>query len=81
MDIKEQIRKFIKDNLLLGFDDFDLEDDTSLLEEAVVDSTGVLELVYFVEDTFGFKVPDGDVVPDNFDSVNNLAGFIERMRS
>ena len=81
MDIKQQIREFIKETLLLGADDIDLKDDVSLLEEGVVDSTGVLELVYFVEDTFGFKVPDSDVVPDNFDSVNSLAGYVERMRS
>ena len=79
MDVKEQIRRYIAENMLLDADGFTLGDDESLLEEGVVDSTGVLELVVFVEETFGFKVPDDEVVPDNFDSINNLSAFIQRM--
>jgi len=78
MNIKEQIREFIIDALLLDADESELEDDVSLLDEGVVDSTGVMELAAFVEDSFGVRVDDGEVVPENFDSVNNLVRFVER---
>jgi acyl carrier protein len=76
MNIKEQIRQYIAQNFLFSNNGFELGDDVSFLDEGVVDSTGVLELVMFVEDTFGVEVDDEDIVPDNFDSVNNLAVYI-----
>lgn len=55
-----------------------MDDDESFLEAGVVDSLGVVELVSFVEETYNIEVPDDDIVPDNFDSVDNLAGYISR---
>lgn len=81
MDSKKQIREFLAENFLFSSNGFQLDDDASFLEEEVVDSTGIMELVLFVEDTFGVTVDDGEIVPDNFDSVNQLAAYLERKRA
>ncbi len=78
MDIKAQIRRYVAQNFLFSDNGFELSDDASFLEEGIVDSTGVLELVLFVEDTYNIEVDDDEIVPDNFDSVGSLAAFIER---
>ena len=78
MDTKAEIRHYIAQNLMFTDNGFELSDDTSFLDEGIVDSTGVLELVLFVEDTFNIEVDDEEIVPDNFDSVASLAAFIER---
>ncbi len=80
MDIKEQIRQYLAQNFLFSNNGLDLKDDASFLEEGIVDSTGVLEMVMFVEETFNIEVNDDEIVPDNFDSVNALAAFIARKR-
>jgi len=58
-----------------------LRDDSSFLESGVIDSTGVLELVTYLENKFGFKIADEELVPENLDSINNVLRFIERKRS
>lgn len=78
MDVKEQIRKYIAENFLFSSNGFNLDDDESFLEAGVVDSLGVVELVSFVEEKYKISVPDDDIVPDNFDSVDNLAAYIAR---
>jgi len=80
MDIKEQIRQYLAENFLFSDNGFNLSDDDSFLEEEVVDSTGVMELVLFVEDNFGVSVADEEIIPDNFDSVNQLAAYIQRKK-
>jgi acyl carrier protein len=81
MDTKTIIRHFIADNLLFSSNGFHLADDVSFLEEGVVDSLGVMELVVFVEEEFGVRVADEDVTPEHFDSVNQLAAYVERKRA
>jgi acyl carrier protein len=76
MTISTQIRQYIVDNFLVSNGDF--TDDDSFLEQGIVDSTGVLELVMFVEETFEFAVPDEDIVPENFDSVAQLAAYVRQ---
>jgi len=78
MTVKEQIRTFIAENFLFSSNGFDLSDDASFLDEGVVDSTGTLELVMFVEETFGIEVGDNEIEPENFDSVNKLAVYVAR---
>jgi acyl carrier protein len=78
MDVKDQIKKYIAENFLFSSNGFTLDDDESFLEAGVVDSLGVVELVSFVEENFHVQVPDDDIVPDNFDSVDNLAAYISR---
>jgi acyl carrier protein len=77
MTIQEQIRSYIAANMLFSDNGYPYDDSTSFLEEGIVDSTGVLELILFVEETFGIKVPDQDITPDNFDSVARLADYIQ----
>ncbi|OQX83602.1 MAG: acyl carrier protein [Candidatus Latescibacteria bacterium 4484_7] len=80
MDSKELIRNFIRENFLFDSDDAKIDEEDSFLENGIVDSTGILELVSFVEDEFGIEVKDEELVPDNFDSIAKLAGFIERKK-
>ena len=78
MDIETEVRGFIAKNLLYSGDGFKYGDDVSFLEEGIVDSIGVMELVAFVEEKFNIQVKDQDVTPDNFDSVNRLAKYIRQ---
>jgi acyl carrier protein len=76
-ELRKQLREFITQHFLLG-GDAGLADDASFLEGGIVDSTGVLELVTHIESTYGFKVADDELVPDNLDSVNSLVEFVQR---
>ena len=75
--IDQQIRTFIDDNFLFGAGSDDLSDDASLVENGVIDSTGVMELVTFLEGSFEVKIADDELVPRNLDSINNLVRFVE----
>jgi acyl carrier protein len=79
MDIKQQVRAFITSNFYVA-DPSTLADDASLLDQGIIDSTGVLEIIMFLEDTFGFKVADSEMVPENLDSIENIASFVARRR-
>lgn len=81
MDVKSEIRKFIIENFLYGQDDDSLHDEVSFLGTGIIDSTGVLELVSFVQETYGIRVTDDELIPDNFDSLSKLESFIVRKRS
>jgi acyl carrier protein len=59
----------------------DLGDDSSFLERNLLDSTGVLELVAFIEESYGFKVGDDEIIPDNLDSVSLVAAYIARKQA
>jgi acyl carrier protein len=76
MEIEPQIRDYVARNLLFSDNGFGYGDDASFLQEGIVDSVGVLELVLFVEETFGVEVNDQEIIPDNFDSVDKLANYI-----
>ena len=77
MDRQQEIRAYIVENFLLGQDN-GVRDDESLLGAGIVDSTGVLELVGFLEKTFRIELQDEDLVPENLDSIRNLASFVDR---
>ncbi len=74
-DIVPTLRQYIQTNFLFG-KEITFSDDDSFLELGIVDSTGVLELVLFVESRFQITVADEELVPENFDSINRLARFI-----
>ena len=76
MQLKSEIRHFIIENYLYGQDGNDFADDVSFLENGLIDSTGVLELVSFVQEKYGISVADEELIPDNFDSIQNLSAFI-----
>jgi len=81
MSIETQIKDYIARNLLFSDNGFPYSDEVSFLEEGIVDSIGVMELVAFVEENFSVKVDDLDVTPENFDSVNRMAAYIRRKSS
>ena len=70
----QAVRQFIAEVFFV--DTF--RDDASFLEEGIIDSTGMLELVMFIESTYGIKIADNELVPENLDSLNNIAAFLER---
>lgn len=76
--IRNDLRRFIVENLLFSDKEYPFEDDASFLKNGVVDSTGVMELVAYVEKKFGVSVDPKEIVPDNFDSIKNLTGYIRR---
>ena len=78
MDSKKLIRDFVVENALLGATDADLNDDDSFLEKGIIDSTGILELVSFVEEQFEIEVKDEELIPENFDSICTLSEYIAR---
>jgi acyl carrier protein len=69
------LRKFIVHNFLFDQDN-GFSDDESFLAQGIIDSTGVLELVSFLEQQFGITVDDEELVPENLDSINNLSRFL-----
>jgi acyl carrier protein len=79
-DTKQEIRKFVVDHFLFG-EDNDLANDASLLEQGVIDSTGVLELVSHIESRYGCKVKDEELTPENLDSISRIADYLQRKRS
>jgi acyl carrier protein len=74
--VETSIRRFVLEAFLFTEDESQLSNSASFLEEGIVDSTGVLELVMFVEETFGITVKDEEVMPENFDSVERLARYV-----
>ncbi len=74
--VEKQIRTYIAQNILFTGNDYPYADDISFLDQGIVDSMNVLELVNFVEERYGLKVDDRDIVPDNFDSVARLAAYV-----
>ena len=75
-DITREIRNFILENYLFTDDDTALDNTTSFLETGLLDSTGMMELVMFIEETFDLSVADDELLPENLDSVNNAIAFI-----
>lgn len=79
--IEAQIRQYINDSILFSDDTIQYTDTDSLLAEGIVDSVGVMDLVLFVEQAFSVSVDDRDITPDNFDSIERLAGYIRGKQS
>jgi acyl carrier protein len=79
MEIKKQVRAFVTSNFYVA-DPAALEDGASLLNGGIVDSTGMLEVISFIEDTFGVTVEDSEMLPDNLDSIERIANFIARKK-
>ena len=77
--VRARIRGYILENLLFTDDPSQLPDDASLLDRGIIDSTGVLEIVLFLEEEFGIKVKDSDMLPENFDTVDRMVQFVVRL--
>ena len=76
--ITTQVKTFIVDNFLFGQGGDKITDDASLMDNGIVDSTGVLELVAFLEETWSIEVEDEELVPENLDTVGNITRFIQK---
>ena len=76
----QALQEFIKESFLFG-QEITFTDDDSFLEMGIIDSTGVLELVMFLESNFGISVADDELVPENLDSINNIVRFVDVKRS
>ncbi len=81
IEIEPRIRAYILENLLFSSDGSDLPNDASLLDRGIIDSTGVLEIVLFLESEFGIAIKASEMLPENFDSVNNMVRFVQRLRT
>lgn len=75
-NVKQQVRQFILDNFMMGGAQ-EIADDASFIDQHIIDSTGFLELIAFVEDTFEFRITDDEMVPENLDSLNNIERFVQ----
>ena len=74
--IKDKVRNFIVENFLFGDDSQPLDPDMSLIDNDLVDSTGILELVSFLEQRFGIAVADVEIVPANLDTIGRIAAYV-----
>jgi acyl carrier protein len=75
---QEELRRFIVENFLYGDQKIILKDEDSFSDRGIIDSTGILELVAFVESQFGIAVLDEEMIPENLDSLSKLARYVER---
>ena len=80
MDVETRLRQFLAEMFILPEAAEELDANESFLANGIIDSTGVLELIFFAEDNFGITVHDHEVVPENFDSINRLVRYIEAKR-
>ncbi len=78
LEIREKIRSFILDTVLAGSRKNGIADDASFMDNGIIDSTGILELVAFIQDEWHIEVRDDELVPENFDSIEKLSNYISR---
>ena len=76
MDFVNPVKDFIIENFLFGESD-DLAEDTSFLDSGIIDSTGILELVAFLEENYRITVEDDELVPENFNSISDVSRFLK----
>ena len=75
-ELKNKIKSFVSDYFIKD-SGIELAENTSFLDKGIIDSTGVMELVSFLEETFGITMDDEEIIPDNFDSIEKLVAFVE----
>jgi acyl carrier protein len=78
MHLKSEVRQFIIENFYYGQDDGRLDDHVSFLQNGIIDSTGILELVSFLQEKYGVRIHDDELLPENLDSLSNIEAFITR---
>lgn len=81
MDSRRQIKRFVLKNFMFTEDEGAVADQDSLIKKGIVDSTGILELISFLEETFAISVAEDEMVPANFDSVDTITAFLTRKLS
>jgi acyl carrier protein len=75
--VKETVMNFIRENFIMGRSDVVLDEKVSLIDSGVMDSTGVLELVEFLESQYSIKIEDEELVPENLETIENIIGFLK----
>ena len=81
MSIEKKVREYILENYLFTDDESAIDNKSSFLETGILDSTGILELIYFIEEEFEISVGDNEMIPENLDSVDNIVAFVNRKKS
>ncbi len=81
MDPRQQIRRYLAETFLFTTNESAVVDSESLMKKGIVDSTGALEVILFLEESFGIQVEEHEMVPDNLDSVDRLVAFLQRKRA
>ena len=71
-----EVKEYIVENFLFG-DDSQIQDDTSFLDSGIIDSTGILELVTFLEEKYNIEIADDELIPENLDSLTNIGKFLD----
>ena len=79
--IKDQVRAYLLDNFLMGSTNQDIQDETSFMNSHILDSTGFIELISYLEEQFGIRVTDDEMVPDNLDCLRNIEQFVSGKRA
>jgi len=79
-NIKQQVRQFILDNFMMAAA-AEIPDEASFMDRHIIDSTGFLELISFVEQTFDIQITDEEMVPENLDSLNNIERYVQEKRA
>lgn len=80
MSAEEKVRSYILENYLFTDDQSELNNEDSFLDKGIIDSTGILEVIFFLEEEFGISVDDEEMIPENLDSVDNILAFIEKKK-
>lgn len=78
--LEAQLKQFVVDNFLFGKQN-GFESNDSFLEKGIIDSTGMVELIFHLESTYQIKIEDSELVPENLDSVKRLVAFVERKKT
>ena len=78
MNLEQDIRNFVTENFIFDGNEDQMDNSQSFLETGIIDSTGMLELVSFIEEQFNIKMEDDELIPENLDSVNNVVNYITK---
>ena len=81
MSVKDKLREYVLENYLFTDDQSALNDDDSFLDKGIIDSTGIMEVIFFIEENFEISVADEEMVPENLDSISNIVAFIDKKKS
>ena len=77
-DTKKQLRDYIVENFLFGDTETKFTDNDSFMEKGIIDSTGILEVITYIEENYEIKIEDDELIPENLDSISNIVNFIDR---
>jgi acyl carrier protein len=80
-NIKHEVRTYLLDNFLMGGTAQDVQDDTSFMDNHILDSTGFIELISYLEEQFGIRIEDEEMVPENLDNLNSIERFVSGKRA